>query len=233
MDEFKLYRDAINNPLVQRSAVKSFEHWLNNGKEYILLEPKVTTQKSILVDSESRSKSKPAFTFFDEFERWREEEKVLKKYRNQQKEQTEWAVMSQYLDDQKARSNNKKAYYCQLMQKTEQRALEWKLYAKKRVKKRMEFENMCSAVSSLICKKSSTKKRSNCYADLNLQSAMSQSVSVLATDSENQSTECVTGSTLAVNIKKLPFVECIIIFNYQRNQLFLLIFISYCRKCRL
>ncbi len=202
MDEFKLYRNAIDNPLVQRSAVKSFEHWLNNGKEYTLLEPKATTPKSIFANSENPFKSKPAYTFFDELERRREEEKILKKYRNQQKEQTEWAVMSQYLDDQKARSNNKEAYYCQLMQKTEQRALVWNLYAEEKAqKRRMEFENMCSALSSLTCSKSSTKKQSNCYTDLNLQPELSQSVSASATDSENQSTECVTGSSLAVNIK--------------------------------
>ena len=222
MNELKLYHEAVDNPLVPRSAVKSFSHWLKHGKENTMQEQKKVTPKlsnfekskpavssfdelekrqkgEKVSNSDSLPQSKPAFSWFDELQERRAAEKVLKKLRDKQQEENELAEWSQYQYEQKARSDAKKAYYSELMRKTDERVRNWNLYAEEKEHNRnMEFESLCASALRVELlreqNKISAKSQSNCNDDLTVQPALNQSVLTPTTDSNTQSVECITDS---------------------------------------
>ena len=222
MNELKLYHEAVDNPLVPRSAVKSFSHWLKHGKENTMQEQKKVTPKlsnfekskpvvssfdelekrqkdEKVSNSDSLPQSKPAFSWFDELQERRAAEKVLKKLRDKQQEENELAEWSQYQYEQKARCDAKKAYYSELMQKTDERVRNWNLYAEEKEHNRnMEFESLCASALRVELlreqNKIAAKSQSNCNDDLTVQPALNQSVLTPTTDSNTQSVECITDS---------------------------------------
>lgn len=202
MAELKVYYDAVNNPLVQRNAVKSFDFWLKNGKYYTLLEPKTTIQKSSSDNSDQLSKVKPDFSYVDDFDRREEERKIRKKLRNKLQEQIEWAERAQYLDEQRCRSERKESYYRQLEQQAEQRVLLWNLEAERKYqKRRIEYENMCAAAAALpLTSKKSSKNQSRHQFDVITQPASSQSVLAPTTASIAESTSVSTTVSTTVSI---------------------------------